>query len=354
MASLRALLLVTVCTFLLIPAAHADEAVAPEVEEAALRRTALRTAHDAREKMHVLVITRVESTIEDLNRELVLVYSVRREYQCPTGELVSETRCDPCEVPSAEWVDRPQNIWLAELVTSSEEEERERRALFDHLGRYFALSPRGGGEKAGTRRVFYEYAGKRKAPSEPPKALRVRMFVGGNEATAAKVPAGSRVVEILAKAQRRGESGALEEFPDAKITFTAPCGEVQELGPGRVLFSPAIGIARCELTATAFPGGAVATIGVMREAELEITYEDQPADQLVLEGADVIELGFSTRGIDRAAVRPQWKATGGTLELLEEGRRVKFRLEKGAAEAEISLVDTESGAGDVLAIRRRK
>ncbi len=354
MLSRSSTLLLPLCTLLLASAARADELpVDSEVVPAAYRPASLKTAHDAKEKTHVLAVTRVESSIEDLNRGLTQVYSVRREYQCPTGELVSETRCAPCEIPTSEWVDRPVNIWLAEITSASGDDEREGRGLIDHLKSYFELEHRGGGEKSGVRRVFYEYAGKRKAPPEPPKAIRVRMFVGGNEATAAVVPSDARSVEVEARAQHKGESGSLEEFADAKITFTAPCGEVKELGPGRVLFTPAAGIARCELSATAFPGGAKTAIGVTREAQLEITYEEQPADQLVLEGSDAVELGFSALGVAPEQVRPAWRAKGGTLELLEEGRMVKFRLEKGASQAELSLVDEVSGAGDVLAIRRK-
>ncbi|MFN7131089.1 MAG: hypothetical protein ACK4N5_03350, partial [Myxococcales bacterium] len=294
-----------------------------------------------------------ESTLEDLNRGTTQVHWVRREYQCPTGELVNETRCAPCEVQTAEWVERPHDVWLTDLSFANEDQQAEAMATLEHLKHFFELENRGGGEKAGVRHVFWAWDGKKKAAPEPSKAVRVRMFVEENEATAAIVRAGATGVEVVARAQHKGITGGLEEFDGAKLTFTSACGTVKELGPGRVLYSLAPGVARCELKATAHPGGAVAAIGVTREAEVDIAYQGQTPDHLVLEGADVLELDYLVRGTDVQKVRPAWSAKGGRLEVLEDGDRVKFRLDRGADRAEIRLLDEVSGAGDVVTVQRK-
>ncbi len=317
----------------------------------------LAAAHASKDSGHVLVVTRVESAIENLNKGTVDVFSTRREYRCPTGELVLESTCSPCTMKIERFGERPPNVWTYESSWSADDEASHREAAeqLKHFQKYFELGHASGSERGGRRFTFYEYTGRLKPPPPPAAAVRVRFFVGGKEATAALIPVGATEVEVEARAQSRGEDGGLEEMPQAQISFAASCGAARTLGAGRAMLSIPSGVERCAFKATAEPGGASETVGVRRELTLEITYEGQAADEIVLEGTNVVDLEFvaEAKGA-KVAIEPEWKAEGGALEVGKGGGRARFRLEKGAASGAVELLDRKSGAADRVSVRRKK
>ncbi len=334
-----------------------EEGEDPEPEETVPAAEPIERAHAERRRDHVLEVVRVESAIESLNDGTVQVFGTRRAYRCPTGELVSESACNPCVRRASEWGSRPHGVWLYEAVWRAHDEKSRGAAIerVEHFRKYFELEHRGGAEAGARVFGFDEFSGRTRAPAEPAKAERVRFFVGGAEATAAVVPAAARYVELEARAQTRGASGSLVEYPEARIALSSACGELKESGQGKALFSLRPMVARCEVTATATPGGATAAIGVRRAVEVEITYEGQAADKMLLEGAESVVLGYrASAGGGQVEIKPEWKARGGTLEILDGGRSVRFRLEKGGAGGEVQLLDLGSGAGDRLAIERKR
>jgi hypothetical protein len=318
----------------------------------------LAKAHQRKDKGHVMIVTRTESTIENLSDSSVQVFGLRREYLCPSGELKAEAKCDPCVHPMSAWAERPRGIWVHEQVHADEDEDDRKRALSTtaHFQKYFELTLKDGGLKGGQSVTFFEYAGKLRAPPLPAAAARVRILVNGEPAVGATVPLGQKGIEIEARAERLGESGALESFPEADITFASSCAVVGASVRGKAGLALKPGVNRCEVTATAAPGAATATIVVSRAVSVEITYEGQPADEIVLVGADsntvIVAYTCAVEGKDFDC-SPDWKAEGGTLELLEEAARASFRLPKGASRGSVTLTDRHSGASDRISVRRK-
>ncbi|MGI5861774.1 MAG: hypothetical protein ACOX6T_06905 [Myxococcales bacterium] len=335
-----------------------EEGEAPEPEAAELPAAeSFEQAHAARRRDHVLEVVKVESAIESLNDGTVQVFGLRRAYRCPTGELVSESACNPCVRRASEWGSRPHGVWIYEAVWRAGDERSRAAAIerLEHFRKYFELEHRGGAEAGSRVFGFHELTGRTRAPAEAAKAERVRFFVGGAEATAAVVPAAARFIELEARAQTRGANGSLVEYPEARIELTSACGELKEAGPGKALFTLKPMVARCEVKATATPGGATAVIGVRRAVEVEITYEGQAADKMLLEGAESVVLGYrASAGGEEMEIQPEWKARGGALEILDGGRSVRFRLEKGGSGGEVQLLDLANGAGDTLVLERKR
>lgn len=317
----------------------------------------LQQAHDRGDSAHLLSVMKIDSSIETMNKGTVDVFGLRREFRCPSGELVSETRCDPCTYSSKNWGEPPAGQWVYDMAWESENERSHAVALarLDHFRLFFELAQRAGSEKGGQRHAFFAYAGRLERLPEPARALRVRMLVSGAEVSAATIPAGVRQVEVEARAQKKGPSGALEDFPDAAISFASDCGTARPAGAGRVAFSLAPGVARCELRASAQPGDATAAIGVRREVSVEITFEDHPADQIVVRGQDFVDLSVRSDASGKpVSISPEWTVTGARLERLDpSGTRVKVRLDEGSAEAEVKVLDALSGAAARLVIRRK-
>ncbi|MGC4114453.1 MAG: hypothetical protein QM765_07550 [Myxococcales bacterium] len=182
------------------------------------------------------------------------------------------------------------------------------------------------------------------------------MAVGGKESLLALVPAGQKDVEIEARTLGKAGSGALTEIAGGEVQFEAVggCADVLASGPrkARVALHPKL--EKCEVKASLSKGAASATLVVRRELQLFVTVEGQRADSLVLEGANVIDLAFEVEPKTQTVkIVPEWSAEGGKLEVLEHGKNVRLRLEKGVVKARVELVDKTSGAMATAEIKRK-
>ncbi len=319
---------------------------------------ALAAAHKAGERTHTISAMSVESAIESLNSDTVTVFGTRRELRCPGGGQVTESACQPCKYKSAEWAERPAGQWIVDVSWPADDEAAHAAAMarLDHWRRYFDLEPRGGVEKAGKRYALFELKGPKALVQEEPEITTVRFAVGGRESMLALIPAGQKDVEVEARTLGKVGSGALAEVEGGEVQFEAVggCADVVAAGPRKARVALRPKLERCEVKASLPKGAASATLVVRRELQLFVTVEGQRADSLVLEGANVIDLAFEVEPKTQAEkILPEWTAEGGKLEVLENGRNVRLRLEKGAAKARVELLDKASGAVATAEVRRK-
>ncbi len=339
-------------SLVLLPvSAVAEDSPEPAPSPAAI----LEAAHKGGDRAHVLGALRVDSAIESLNSGEVQVFGTRREYRCPGGGQVSESACAPCTYAAKAWAERPTEQWIVDFswAVGDEAEHAAALAQIEHFRRFFDLRARPGVEKGGRRYTFFELAGPRAVPDENPEISTLRLHVGGKEAALALIPVGEKDVEIEAKAWRRAGSGAPVAVADPEVAFESTCAQLTQAGPKvRAALTP--GVERCEVKALARKGGASASVIVRRELQLFVTYEEQRVDDLVLEGALVVELGFEAATSGKPAqVTPKWVASSGKLELLDGGKRVRLRLDPQQKESLLTLSDEASGASAQARIRRK-
>ena len=323
----------------------------------ALAEDPLAAAHKHKDRNHTMVVTKVDSTIENLSGGTVQVFSTRREYKCPGGELGVESVCNPCEERVENFADRPHGVWFFDQAfeIGNHDMHEQSVAEAEHFLKYFELEKRTGSNTGnGMSHTFFEYAGKQKAQEAPAVAMRVQLYVNDELTAATTLPAGEKEIAVEARAQRKGESGSLEPFKEAEITFSGTCGVVKNTGKGRALFGLKPGFNRCELKATAMPGNATGSLVMLRETQLDITYEDQAVDEVVLDGSDSVDLSYKAiaKG-ESVPINPSWKSESGTVELLD-GHHIRFKLAKGAARSDVVLTDQETGATDIITVRRKK
>ena len=315
----------------------------------------LLAAHKAGERTHVLAVFRVESAIESLNTGMVQVFGKRRELRCPGGGPSAESDCKPCSFASKDWAERPGEQWIADFSWPLGDEAAHEKAMaeVEHFKRYFELQARGGVEKGGKRYLFFEMVGPRQVSSEEPEITTLRLLVAGKEAPMALVPVGAKDVEIEARAFMKAGSGAPVEAPEAEVRFESACAVIKPTSSRSARVTPQRGVERCEVKAFAKKGGASASVAVRREVQLFVTYEGQRADDLVLQGVNVVELGFDVEPAGRVAkVAPEWKVEGGTSELIDGGKAIRLRLD-ARGEATVTLTDEESGAATSARVRRK-
>ncbi|HEY3448978.1 MAG TPA: hypothetical protein VGK67_21635 [Myxococcales bacterium] len=338
-----------------LSAAPATQAAPPPAPSPA---DAIAAAHKAGERTHTLSAMSVESAIESLNSETITVFGTRRELRCPGGGQVTESACRPCKYKSVEWAERPEGQWMVDVSWPVADEAARAAAMakLDHWRKYFDLEPRGGVEKGGKRFVLFELKGPKALVQEEPEITTVRIAVAGRESTLALVPAGQKDVELEAKTLGKAGSGALEPVEGGELQFEAVggCADVIASGPRKAKVALRPKLEKCEVKASLVKGAASATIVVRRELALFVTVEGQRADSLVLEGANVIDLAFEVEPkAQTGKIAPEWSVEGGKLEVLEGGKNVRLRLEKGAAKARVELVDRESGAAAAAEVRRK-
>jgi hypothetical protein len=315
----------------------------------------LLAAHKAGERAHVLAVFRADAAIESLNANTVQVWGKRRELRCPGGGQASESDCNPCTFASKDWAERPTQQWIAHFSWPAGDEAAHEQAMaeIEHFKKFFDLQPRGGVEKGGRRYSLFEMAGVRQAVIEEPEITTLRLLAGGKESTMALVPAGEKDVEIVARALSKAGSGAPVEAREAQVRFSSSCAAVKPTGDRSARVMPARGVDHCEVKAQSLKGGASATIVVRREVQLFVTYEGARADDLVLQGVNVVELSFEAEPVGKVAkVVPDWKVEGGTSELLQGGKAIKLRLGE-TGEATVTLTDDESGAAASAHVRRK-
>jgi hypothetical protein len=323
------------------------------ITRASAEENPLSTAHAHHEKTHVLVVTRVESAIEDLNKNTISVFGIRRELHCPDGAVIVESKCDPCVHPANEWVEHPEGEWIYEVSYANEEEHRAALAAAQHFGNYFELDPLPGVDKEGQTHLLFSLRGV-KPPAPTPVAAKLRLTVGGAERAEALIPAGEHEIEIVAQTLKKNSSGALEPMPEAAVEFASPCARLLSASTGHVRVSLPPGTPRCSLTAIAHPGEIQAELSIGRQVQIEILFEGQAADEVVLEHSNWVDLTYSARALDKPiAIKPQWKGEHGSFEVHEQGRKVRFTLDDKFSEGSVLLLDDDSGASDILKVRRQ-
>lgn len=314
----------------------------------------LAAAHDRKDPTHVMHLMFVSSSLEMLTKNELLVYGRRREIACPSGAVIVDTSCDPCPEPLDKAPQRPTSDWIYEISWSTSEERSQAMAEFEHFSRYFTLTLAGGTDRAGRTFQDYRFGGPRKVAAAPATAVATEIWVGGKAATQAAIPVGNVEIPVEAHAFKKTENGSIEPMPEAKIEWNAPCGQVRPSpNPRIVFFSLKPDAEKCVLKAFASPGQAMGAVNVTRELALGIVFEGGEPDEVVLQGQKTAEFTYRANASGQpVAIDAEWKATGGHVELLDGPKKVRLRLDDGAAQAELTLTDRASGASHRVVIRR--
>jgi hypothetical protein len=300
----------------------------------------------------------VESAIESLNSDTVTVFGTRRELRCPGGGQVTESACQPCKYKSAEWAERPAGQWIVDVSWPADDEAAHAAAMarLDHWRRYFDLEPRGGVEKAGKRYApCSSSTGPKALVQEEPEITTVRFAVGGRESMQALIPAGQKDVEVEARTLGKVGSGALAEVEGGECSSRRWAAARTSSPPARARPGRAASQAREVRGEGPSPQGRRQRHPRRAPRAAAVRDRRGPARrQPGARGSQRHRPGLRGRAQTQAEkILPEWTAEGGNLEVLENGRNVRLRLEKGAAKARVELLDKASGAVATAEVRRK-
>jgi hypothetical protein len=314
----------------------------------------LAAAHDRKDSSHVMHLLFVSSTIELVNKDELNVYGRRREIACPSGAVITDSSCDPCTEKLSVAPTRPTSTWLYEISWSNTTERAQALAEYEHFARYFNLTLAGGSDRNGHTYQDYRFDGPKKAAAAPSLAAAVEVSVGGKAATEAVIPAGSLEIELEARAFKKADDGSLQPMPEAKIDWNTPCGAVRTSpNPHIAFFSLKPGTERCVVKAFASPGQALGAISVTRDVTVGIVFEGAEPDEVVLQGETTAEFSYrATASGQPTPIDAEWKAIGGRIEMIDGPKKIRFRIDPDTPQAEVTLTDKASGAGDRVVIRR--
>lgn len=343
--------------------------------------------HFERAPGHELTVQRIVSAEPDEDERYMVVWSYTLVLDCKRPEVISTTRCDPCEYPMHEWVRRPMDIWFIEKTWPREGGLERSKALrrIDHFNNYFMIRAMEGREHAGVIHQFWRFDGRRPSPlkvwhppppepppgidAEPPKEwdeiAEIEILYGDSQPEHIVTPVGERSISLEARAYTRSDDGRrLTE--DFWPFWSSDCGSFSNKSgeqARRTIFRLNDGVETCSLYLYE------ARTGERRKIEVELGQEPPPpvrvaitfeggreADGVVLSGTagwiDIEVHAYNPEGEEILGFEPEWSAEGATVEFLDDDKtRLRVRVNEGVEKALIRARDTDSDAEDTFEIK---
>lgn len=366
---------------LLAQSAAAEEAFVPSRYQEAVA-----AAHVAGTDDHVITVRKITSAVENLNTGKITVFGVTQVLDCRTGNLVSQSRCDPCEYNVAQWPKRPTEQWFAEesWPVGSAVGRAKAQLRMEHFERYFKLGPLDGVDDRGMHHQFWSFDGRRPAgvveavaevapPPAPVEAPKPRygpvecidIFVNGNRPEEFTTQPGEDRVTLKAVAWASQVGGmGTSQVEDFKPMWSTSCGSVSNASAKEIAFTLSPGLETCKVFLFEARTGREDAILVRRgrkvpAVRLAITFEGgREADGVALTGS-ARSLELAVQAFDPAGtqlnITPEWSVEGGKVEFLEEQgrRRLRVHVDPGTERAVVRARDPASGAEDTFLIEVR-
>ncbi len=347
----------------------------------------LNAEHFARAPGHELTVRMIVSAVEDVNAGKVVVHGYTQVLDCKRPEMLSMTRCDPCEYPLAEWVRRPLDVWFVEKTWHEGSSVMRARALrrIAHFSNYFFLRPMEGVEHRGMVYQFWRFDGRRPSPAEvrhppppepppgvdadPPKEwddiADVEIRYGDSRPEKITTPVGERSVRLEARAYTQTDEGRrLTE--DFWPFWSSDCGSFSNSSgqdARETVFRLSGGVDECNVHLFEARTGERRKVVVERGREppppvrVAITFEGgREADGVVLSGSgrwvDLEAHAYNPEGEEILGFTPEWGVEGGRVEYRDEERtKLRVYVDEGASRAVVRARHPESGAEETFEIK---
>ncbi len=319
----------------------------------------IEAAHAADSQGHVLKVRILTHAVTNMSDGSVKVTGLTQILDGKTGNLVSQSRCSPCEEKATAWPDRPTGVWFTEASwpTGSTVARAKALMLMSHFDRYFKLVRMDGTEKNGITYQFWKFEGRRGVPlpdadadAEKAKAeakpkgpkfgpvQQVQIFFGQSKPDTVTTAVGEDSVQLKAVAYAAPEGSAvLSEVSHFFPMWSASCGKISDPRQKQITFTLAAGTDRCRVFLYEGMTGKHDQVTVVRgqrprpPVRVAITFGGgREADGVVLQG------GQNTLELEAHAFRPDGSENPGLRarvgRALREGRAPR-RPEQAAPQA---------------------
>jgi hypothetical protein len=338
---------------------------------------------------HEVTIRRIVSAVEDVNKGVVIVHGFTQVLDCKKPELLSTTRCDPCEYPLDEWVRRPLDVWFVEKTWHRGSSVMRARALrtVEHFNNYFNIRPMEGLEHRGMVHQFWRFDGRRPSPlevrhppppepppgldAEPPKewdpVADVEIRYGDSQPERVTTAVGETSVRLTARAYtaREGQDG--RRLTDDFWPFWASdCGSFSRrsgMDAKETVFRLEGNAEECNVHLYEARSGERRQLTVVRGKEppppvrVAITFEGgREGDGVVLSGtARFVQLeahAYNPEGEEILGFQPEWSVDGGEAEFIDDSRtRARVHIRDGSRRAMVRARHRDTGAEATFEIR---
>ncbi len=347
----------------------------------------LNAEHFERAPGHDLTLQIIVSAEKDEESGKMVVWSFTQVLDCKRPEVLTVSRCDPCEYPVSEWVRRPKDVWFIEKSWHRDSSIRRARALrrIEHFRNYFFIEPMQGVEHRGMTHQFWRFDGRRPSPlevrhppaKEPPEGIdidppkewddidAIEIRYGDSQPEEITTPVGERTVRLTARAYTKTEDGRrlTDDFwpfwSSECGTFSRPSGQDAK----ETVFRLSGDADECNVhlfeARTAKREKVVVRLG--REppppVRVAITFEGgREADGVVLSGSgrwvDLEAHAYNPDGEQILGFTPDWGVDGGRVEYLNEARtKLRVHVDEGESRAIVRARHSESGAEDTFEIK---
>lgn len=340
----------------------------------------LNEEHFERAPGHDLTVRKIVSAIENESSREVLVHGFTMVLDCKRPEILSMTRCDPCEYPLNEWVRRPLDTWFIEKTWHQGSSVRRARKLrrIEHFRNYFHIEPMEGREHRGMVHQFWRFDGRRPSPAEvrhppppetpeeidvePPKEWadidELQIRYGDSQPESITTPVGESSVRLEARAYTETESGR-RLTDDFWPFWSSDCGTFsRESGKDakETVFRLASGEDECNVHLFEARTGERHKVTIERGSEppppvrVAITFEGgREGDGVVLSGSgrwvDLEAHAYNPEGEEILGFTPEWGVEGGRVEYLDDSRtKLRVHVGEGRRRAVVRARHEESGA----------